>query len=276
MGKATMVGATAQPQVTSLTAAGRPTQAWVAGQGPGVLLLHGSADSPQAWHAVMARLSDRYRLWAPALPPVTEGLAIDQDLPWLDDLLAQTGARVLAAHSYGALLALRFALSQSKGPAARLDRLVLAEPIAWGIAQPEVDERLAELRRLSLDQFDAGNYDEAMRWLVDFWNGAGFWGRLPDKVRAGLLAGAARTHAEVASGRADRTHAAELLGLQVPTRLLAGALSPPESVLVSRRLAAGIPGASLTLLAGAGHQFLRSHAAEVAAAIADEAAGTSG
>lgn len=250
---------------TTLTAGGVTVPAWIDGAGPAVVLLHGSADTPLAWQAVATRLSEHFQVWAPALPPLTGGAALDTDLPWLDAVLAATGARVLAAHSYGALLALRWALAHP----GRLDRLVLAEPIAWGAAHglPAMADRLAELQHLCLDKFAANDPAAAMAWLVDYWNGAGFWQRLPEKVRASLSAGGSRTFAEVASGNADRTNAAELAGLTVPTRLLAGGQSTAESLTVSRRLAAAIPGAELTVIEGAGHQFLRSHPDVVAAAV---------
>src|SRR5678815_3274742 len=126
------------------------TPAWTAGDnGPGVVLLHGSADSPLAWDGVAARS----RVYAPALPPLAGGLALQADLPWLDALMTETGARVLAGHSYGALLALRYALRHP----GRLDRLVIAEPIAWGMGRglPEFTVRATELETRCLAPFRA-------------------------------------------------------------------------------------------------------------------------
>lgn len=255
---------------TTLTLNGTRTPTWTDGAGQPLLLLHGSADTPLAWQAVATLLAPEFQVWAPALPPLSGGLAVDHDLPWLDTVMAATGARVLAGHSYGALLALRWALAHP----GRLDRLVLAEPIAWGIGRglPGLDARLDELDRECVARFAQGDIDTPMRWLVDYWNGAGFWQNLPDRVRAHLSAGSARTHAEVASGGADRTHAAELAHLAVATHLLAGDQSTSESQLISKTLAAAIPGATLTVIPGAGHQFLRSHAQVVAQACAGKAA----
>ncbi len=249
----------------SLDLLDKPTQMLVDGDGPAVVLLHGSADSPGAWLGVTLQLRGVRSVFAPALPPQVAAKALDSDLPWLDALMAHTGARVLAGHSYGALLALRWALAH---PGA-LDRLILCEPIAWGIARqdPKTALRLAELDAECLARFVHGDTLAGMEWLVDYWNGDGFWARLPEKVRAALLAGFSRTWAEVACGSADRTNPQELSTLATPTWLLAGAQSTPESLKVAHLLAQAIPDAQLQVLQGAGHQFLRSHAAQVVAAI---------
>jgi lipase len=236
--------------------------------------LHGSADTPSVWRPLAAALGPRWQLVTPPLPTAAAGpgdVALRHDLGWLDGVMAQRGARVLVAHSYGALLALRWALAH---PGA-LDRLVLAEPIAWGVLREagRTTPPIAALRERCLDVFARGEVDAAMQWLVDYWNGAGFWTALPERVRVGLRAGAGRTAAEVASGESDRTCCAELRGLSLPVRLLAGAQTTPESLAVSELVAALLPDATLTIVPAAGHQFLRSDAgaALVAAALSEAA-----
>ncbi|MEY3015397.1 MAG: hypothetical protein RIT45_4132 [Pseudomonadota bacterium] len=248
-------------------------------QPPTLLMLHGSADSPACWRGVVAAIGDRLRCEAPPLPSGDgtgpDRPALESDLRWLDAQMERTGARRLAAHSYGALLALHWALANP----GRLDALLLAEPIAWGVARgdPGVDHVLQRLDHECLDAFRAGHAEAAMAMLVDYWNGDGFWARLPEKVRAGLLAGADRTAGEVASGRTDRTDAVALAALTPAPTMVMGALTTPESRTVTRNLAALAPGARLLVCEGAGHQMLRSHAADVAAALLDaDSAGNPG
>lgn len=256
-------------QRETFTFNGVATQMLRTGAGQRVIFLHGSADSPQAWQTAMMALAGEFECLAPQLPPLSgavqygRAFALDADLPWLTALLDQTGARILAGHSYGALLALRWALAHR----GRLDTLLLCEPIAWGIARsdPQTAAKLAELETLCVQSFGRGQAESAMQWLVDFWNGDGFWAQLPERVRASLLAGAPRTCAEVSSGGADHTDAIELADLHARTLLMAGEFTPRESLTVSRRLADAIAGARLAVVGGAGHQFLRSHGAHVAA-----------
>ncbi len=241
------------------------------GRGPPAVLVHGSADKPTTWLPVMQALSGQFTLYAPGLAeiepwqPAAGKLAVNLDLPWLDAVMAETGARVLVAHSYGALLALRWALLHPNA----LDRLVLLEPICWGMLAQDgtARQKLQELRDLCLLAFARGAIEPATHWLVDYWNGDGFYAGLPERIRAGLLALYARTWAEVASGGGDHTHASELARLTMDVRLLAGEHSTAESLAVMHALAAALPHAPFAVLAGATHQCLKSHAAQVAAAV---------
>lgn len=233
------------------------------------LLLHGSADSPACWRGVVAALQGQLQCAVPPLPAVLgagpDAPALRHDMAWLGAELDRCGARILAAHSYGALVALHWA-QENPG---RLDRLLLAEPIAWGIAHgdPAIDHVLHRLDREFLAAVRSGENDAAMTMLVDYWNGPGFWARLPARVRDGLLAGISRTAAEVASGRLDATTDAAMRALDVPLVMVMGSETTAESAIVTRALAAATPGACLLVCAGAGHQMLRSHSAEVAAAL---------
>lgn len=239
------------------------------GQGPALVLIHGSADTPQAWGKAVSQLESSFTVYSPSFPPLPSArpgdlsppLAIDTDLPWLTALLDHTGARVVAAHSYGALLALRWVVAHP----GRLTGLVLGEPIAWGLIRDQMaqDPTFAQLDAC-VGMFKRGEHTQALGWLINYWNGNGFWEGLPGKVRAGLLAGAPRTAAEVQSGNADLTHSEELSRLRLKVAVLAGSQTTPQSLQVQARLARSIPGAELVHLAGGGHQFLRTHPTIVA------------
>lgn len=244
------------------------------GQGPAIVLIHGSADVPQAWAGVARLLRERFTVFTPALPPLAvvasgskghgKAVALDTDLPWLEGLLEYTGARLVAAHSYGALLALRFSLAHPEA----LSGLVLAEPIAWGMVRDAEEHRRAfEELSQSVVLFDEGHTEAALEWLIDYWNGQGYWSRLPERIRKGLIARADRTAAEVRSGSLDQTHAAEVAQLRPATCLIAGAATTSQSLYVQHRLAQAIPNAQLRIIPEAGHQHVRSHPEPVAEAI---------
>jgi pimeloyl-ACP methyl ester carboxylesterase len=236
-----------------------------------VLLLHGSADSEGCWRDVMASLADGVRLVAPSLVaargrPEPGAAAIDRDLEWLAALVAHTAPIAVVGHSYGALLALRAALS-----GVPLGGLGLLEPIAFGLLRESGDA--AGVDTLNARFFGAiagGAPEEGLRWLVEYWNGPGSWGALPAGARARLHEGLEHTVAEVRSGREDRTRRAELEVLAArlpgPALVMAGERTTDESLAVCALLGDGL-GVERRLVAGAGHQAPRTHGGAVAAAI---------
>jgi pimeloyl-ACP methyl ester carboxylesterase len=85
----------------------------VAGSGPGLVLVHGTAVAPSMWQPVIDRLSDRYTIVAPALSGSGGTTDPGGDLS-VDDLAAQVVAAAdaagldtfhLAGHSLGAVVA---------------------------------------------------------------------------------------------------------------------------------------------------------------------------
>jgi magnesium chelatase accessory protein len=99
----------------------------VAGQGPPLLLLHGSGASAHSWAGLLPALAAHATVVAPDLPGhgYTTGAAladltlprITQALATLWEALALPPPRVLAGHSAGAALALRWALDAPQPPA---------------------------------------------------------------------------------------------------------------------------------------------------------------
>ena len=111
-----------------------------AGRGVPMVFLHGSADSAVAWKAVLKRMVSEHRVFAldfgsttPLDGPDGRGrLEADRDL-LRSVLTALDEPAHVVAHSYGALLAIRFALDD----ASRLRSLCLTEPIAFGLLRDE-------------------------------------------------------------------------------------------------------------------------------------------
>lgn len=230
------------------------------------VLLHGSADTPQAWRGVEALVAAHMDVYCPALPTVTrhDVSAMEGDLAWLDAQMRERTARVLGGHSYGGLLALRWAL---RNPTA-LDALLLVEPIAWGLlrghAASVADQQML---RDCATLFRDGDAARALAWLVDYWNGAGAWSRLAGAVQQQLLDGVVRTAAEVRAGAEDATTVAELAQLHCRVAILCGSDTTTASRHVQETLATAAPAADWTLVHGARHALLRSHPEATAAAL---------
>lgn len=113
-----------------VTAAGLRWHVQVAGRGPVLLLLHGTAAATHSWRDLLPLLAERFTVVAPDLPghgftapPSAQGLTLNGMAAATRALLEALDLRpeVVAAHSAGAAVALRMALDGAIAP-----RLIVA------------------------------------------------------------------------------------------------------------------------------------------------------
>jgi pimeloyl-ACP methyl ester carboxylesterase len=131
-----------QAQQRTISVGGIDVHAWVGGQGPGLLVLHGAGGN-RGFTRSMARLAERHTVWAPTHP----GFGTSAEAEWMegiDDLarfylwfidVAGLGRPHLLGHSIGGWTAAEMA---AMSPAA-IDRLVLVAPVGL---KPETGEIL--------------------------------------------------------------------------------------------------------------------------------------
>lgn len=239
-----------------------------AGSGPQVLLVHGGMGTIDSWRLVWETLAGRFRITAmDRRGRGTSGdagaYALDQeyaDVAAVAALLAdeQGGPVDVVGHSYGATCALGAA---ARGAPVR--RLVLYEPPGPQTVGGEWPDRMSamvadgQLGRavfsflieiIGLTRADV----EALR------DAPGGRDVLP--IAAATLPREAR-----ALAAADLT--AEASGVRQPVQLLLGAASPRWAAEITRQLAAALPSATVTELAGVGHLALDTAPAAVTAAV---------
>jgi 2-succinyl-6-hydroxy-2,4-cyclohexadiene-1-carboxylate synthase len=230
---------------------------------PPLLLLHGFTGTGSVWAAFAAGLRRRHvRTIAPDLPghgraanPATRASAsVEQAADGVAELLARIEAAPadVLGYSLGARIALRLAIEHPDAVA----RLVLESPSA-GIADP--DER--EARRQSDEQLADDIERDGVEAFVDRWERNPVFAshaRLdPRRARVqrelrlrNTAAGLALSLRAAGQGAMQPLH--DRLGeVRAPTLVIAGALDParPRAEFV----AAGIPGARLAIVKGAGH-----------------------
>lgn len=244
----------------------------VQGAGDPVVLLHSGGLSSRQWRKLTALLLPSYQVLVPDL------LGYGASGPWPDgvpfhfrtDALAvaalidtlPAAARVVG-HSYGGLIALHLALLRP----GRVRSLALYEPVAFGI----LDEPEDAAERASLELVQTPYERDPDAWLagfVDWWNGPGSYAALPAEAQATWRAAGWKVSQEVLSLTADRTDRRGYGAIAVPTLLLGGERSPRTERRVLEKLAAALPKATLTVVAGAGHMGPITHADEVNRAIA--------
>lgn len=241
-----LCGARAERAVLSETRAigGRRVELWRApGEGPPLVLVHGSGGHGRAW-APVARELGAFDVIAPSLPGrgASEGEAFDDAAAaarWLGGVLGALGGPppLVAGHSYGGAVALELALL-----GAPLAGLVLVATGARLRVHPTVLEAAAR----------------AVEEGVPMSNRFAFVGARPEVVDA-YEAAARETPPEAtlrdwtACDRFDRIGA--LAGIAAPALALGGAsdaLTPPK---YHRYLAEHLPRGQLRLLDGRGHML---------------------
>jgi len=232
-----------------------------------VILLHSSGlSSRQFGKLVPLLVANGYRAVAVDLighgksSPLAEGAAMS----WHDDV-AEVAALLaepayVIGHSYGGLVALHAAL------AAGAKGLVLYDPVAFGI----LDERDADvMATLSVIDLNGGatlaTRDEWLRSFVDYWGGPGAWQALREPARAEFHRVGWAVREGVRTLMTDTTKAAGYARLP-PLALITGEHTPVAARRVIDRLAAAT-GASVSVIAGAGHMGPLSHADQVNARV---------
>jgi len=233
------------------------------GQGPRLILVHGSPADGRAWNRVVPFLKDRFRLLMPDLPGYGASDAVPDEPQGRAALMGTAVARLIesvgptavAGHSYGGLVALAATLQVKPGT---VTRLTLLEPMLMCGLKLVDDPTLPPVREFFeayVQRVDAGEPD-AVGLMIDYWFGKGAFARLPDPVRGYLNANAPRNVLDVRSSFAADMTAAELAALAFPVLMVWGDRSPDVVPAMGRALLKLVPGARVATLVGGNHGML--------------------
>jgi len=243
---------------------GRPMDVHSSGDGPGVVVVHGSAVSAKDYRRLADALADRFtvhlydRRGRGARGPVEATHGVASDVDDLRAVLDHTGARVVLAHSYGGLVALQGA------PTLPIDRLAVfdaAVSIDGGFPSAYVEPFV---RAVAEDDFP-----HAMAVLSKGLESIGPLSRLPIPV----LAAMARVFAVTPLGREWQTmvpsavvEAQEVLahdgpastyaGVTTDVLLVNGGSSPAYFARASAALAGALPNARHHVISKANHNAI--------------------
>ena len=235
---------------------------FVAGDGAPVVMLHSSLGSKSQWTALAERIAPRFRAIAidlggygdNPLPAPGTPFSLDDEVrlvaAHVDRLVAPHAQVHLVGHSYGALVALRYAYRERD----RVASLSLYEPVAFRMlddddpALREIDRLAAHVARLAA----AGRRHEAAQTFVDFWSGESSYASLPLPVQAALARRVDKVPLDFRAAWAWSTIAADVRAVLAPCLLLSGERSPEAARRIASRLARALPDCRLTRL-DAGH-----------------------
>lgn len=167
------------------------------GTGPAVVLVHSSASGLRQWRALIENLQSRYRLIAvnlfgygktSAWPGTRPLSAADQAELVVAAAALSPEPVALVGHSLGGAVALEAAARLAD----RVRALVMFEPILFGLLQVHGPARaydeIADLARRFNELAQAGDWNAAGEWFVDYWAGAGTWAAMPNERRQNTIA----------------------------------------------------------------------------------------
>jgi pimeloyl-ACP methyl ester carboxylesterase len=252
------------------------------GQGPVVVLVHGSPGTSRAWEPVAGRLAARFRLIMPDLPGYGATTRPPGDGPGdsayavglLEALVAEVGPpAVLAGHSYGGGVALLTALRGRATPRALALFEPVAVPVLAAVGESEAFAGVQAMVERYVAAFEAGDR-EAVGIMVDYWFGTGAFHRMPAPMREFLIARTADNLRDVRATLRDAYPIAGLRGLGMPVLCAYGSRSPAVMVRIVEAIAAHAPRGMIRRLEQASHAMTATHAETIAALIAALADGS--
>ena len=223
----------------------------VAGAGEPVVLLHSSLSSKSQWSELAARLAPRFRVIALDLigygdnpmPAASRPFSLDDEVRLVADRLDRLippHVRVhIVGHSYGGLVALRFA-ERCRG---RVASLALYEPVAFGVV-PDDGAGLAEVKRIAecvRQLLTAGLRMQAAEIFVDFWSGTGSYGRFPRPARLAIARNISKVPFDFQAAMSWPVDASGVRSITVPTMLLTGDHSPAIAQHIVQHLSRALP-----------------------------------
>jgi non-heme chloroperoxidase len=209
------------------------------GQGPPVVMVHGSISDYRYWQMQMDEFSQRHRVVAYSLrhhhPNVSTGDRSDYlpgthaaDLAGLIQALNLARAHLIG-HSYGGFISLLVARDRPE----LVRSLVLVEPIGLAglITDADAEEAkptlngIGESRKQVLERFDQGDADEALRIFVNMVRGPGTWEGMPNAARAARRDNV-HTLKPTLANPTERFACDDAWKIATPTLLVGGDVSP--------------------------------------------------
>ena len=247
------------------------------GTGPCLVFVPGSFSNTAAWRPIIDLLKDRFRTVATSLMGyggteeirTADNCTVDQQAEAVEAVIAHTGSAVhLIGHSWGGSVALSVALRGK----AQLASLVLFEANPCDVLRQSGDNETYDLVRQMWDgyvkAYAAGERDAARR-VIDLWEGAGSFDRMPPRVREYVIQTTPSNILDWSAHWAFRAILADYATIKVPALVLHGGETHIAMRRVARILGAQMPKAKLGEIEGARHFLISTHPREAAALIAE-------
>jgi pimeloyl-ACP methyl ester carboxylesterase len=251
------------------------------GQGPAILLIHGSGANADLWGRTFEDLAQGHRVIAydrrgfhhSQHPPVRDYHQHGEDAASMLVKLTASPATVVG-WSGGGITALDLAINHPD----LISSLVLIEPPLHAKAHMTMQMARAfiktqMLRRLASPQAATRTF---LRWASSYTTGGCAFDRMPPEMQQAMLDTAEATLGDLDAGTGEHISLDQVAAIPVPIFCLQGELSPSAFANATRRLIAAHPGARLTVFPGAGHALSFDRPVEFVRAVLEAAAARQG
>ncbi|MGH2837202.1 MAG: alpha/beta fold hydrolase [Thermoleophilaceae bacterium] len=238
------------------------------GEGPPLVIVHGSWTDHTAWALVAQRLEGSFRVIRydrrgcsrSERPPGPRTRRDDEDdLAAVIEQFADGRASVVAS-SFGGLITLGLAARRPE----LLDRLCVHEaPSAALVDEGEGTRVVADsldLLQEVIEQIEAGDSaGGAFRFVEELALGPGGWEMLPEQIREAFVNNATTFAAEQRDPGWSDLNLAAIIDHGHPLLLTHGTTSPDWLLITQEALIAALPHAETAIIEGAGHSPHMSH-----------------
>ena len=239
-----------------------------------VIALHCSLGSGRQWTRLTEALGADYDVIAPDIAGYGDNrggfdlpLTLADEVAFLMDRIdPAVGPIHLVGHSYGGAIAFKMATASKL--ANRVRSLTLIEPVLPTLLKENAaDRRLHDLfaqlaRNVSADLCN-GMSIEAIDRFMSYWNGSGPAQPVPPEAKLRMIERVEKLAYDFAAALAEENVTAAAAGINVPTLLFSGGLSPYMTQRIIGRLASIIPGAEAHHLPPAGHMLPLTHGRQI-------------
>lgn len=240
----------------------------VAGEGMPVVMLHSSLSSCGQWQELVMRLKAQFKcinidlLGYGDAPEVTnpESFALEDESKRILSIIdSEAGSQdfMFVGHSYGGAVGLHMANLVGK----RIKAMALYEPVAFHLLERR-SQAFQNIEQIS-GSLAGLEPSDAARTFVDYWNGDGFFARMPAKVRAMFSDKIGKVQLDF-QGLMGQSYCLSDLELDhCPVLVLAGQHSPLSSRTIAAKLRDELPNVQYREFDG-GHMAPIAQATDIA------------
>lgn len=245
---------------------------------PPVLLFHGSPATGAVWKDVRTKLSERgFDVQSPTHPahadpaaPFSGTSVRDLGEQWLSAADIPDEPVRLVGHSFGGAVALRLCLDGL----IEIERLIVLEPAALPLLAAAGKTGVFDDARAVFEGYGARHRDgdpDAVETMMRFWFGKGAYEGLPDAVRSYLQSATAVNVRDINACLAETYDPDILAACDIPVTIAYGTASPALTRHLADSAEALLPSVVKRAIEGGTHAMVQTHAAEIAALIAEPA-----